>query len=469
MIDRTEPRTGGRASPVLFAALAVVAFAMSAVAEPPVPDAYAPGKVWQVHLTLSAEEYAAIEPRSRGFLFFGPAQKPLDPGREVHRNDFGVDLPWAVGEVTVGDQAFGNVGIRYKGNGTIGDAGRSVKKSFKIDLDRAGGSGRFAGSKTINLHCGVADPTKCRETLGYQLYRSAGVPAPRTVLAEVRITVPGKHDKELLGLYTIVEEVDKPFLRARFGDGGGLLLKPDQLRDFTFRGDDWARYKATHRPNREPTTDEAKRLIAFAHLVSKADDATFEKEVASYLDVDGYLRFLATTAFVANVDSFFNTGHNYYVYLHPKTGKLHFLPWDLDRAFANLGNPKQNLDLSLTRPYFGTHRLTERLLALPGVEATYLRLLKDLAAGPFAAERCLKELAALEEVLKEPRDRDAKAAADRKERVAMPFGAPPDLATFFKARAESVAAQLEGRSKGYVPRWIFGLGEPAGGSSIHAG
>ena len=76
-------------------------------------------------------------------------------------------------------------------------------------------------------------------------------------------------------------------------------------------------------------------MIAFARLVHKADDATFRKEIGSYLDVDDYLRFLAATAFVANADSFFVLGHNYYLYLHPKTGRLHFIPWDLDRAFAN--------------------------------------------------------------------------------------------------------------------------------------
>ena len=76
-------------------------------------------------------------------------------------------------------------------------------------------------------------------------------------------------------------------------------------------------------------------MIAFARLVHKADDATFRKEIGSYLDIDSYLRFLAATAFVANSDSFFVLGHNYYLYLHPKTNKLHFIPWDLDRAFAN--------------------------------------------------------------------------------------------------------------------------------------
>ena len=464
-------RAAGLFSPALLAAVVVFGAARpaSAADKPGPAAAFAAGKVWQVHITLSAEEYAAIEPRGgRGFPGFGaPPKAPgkaADPKREVHRNDFGVDLPWGVGAVTVGDQTFEKVGIRYKGNGTILDTSRSIKKSFKINLDRAGGSFRFAGSKKINLHCGVTDPTKCRETLGYEAYRAAGVPAPRTALAEVRLTVPGKYAKELLGLYTVVETVDKPFLRDRFKDDKGLLMKPERLREFTYQGDDWDRYKKAYAPRRDATAAEAKRIIAFVKLVDRGDDATFRKEIGAYLDVDGYLRFLATTAFIANTDSLFTIGHNYFMYLHPRTNKIHFVPWDLDRAFANFGNADQNMDLSLTHPYGGTHRLTERLLAMPGVGAEYQKLLKSLAAGPFAKARFLKELAALEKAAKEPRERDAKAAANRKEGAGGfgppggMFGRPPELAAFIKTRSESVAAQLDGKSKGFVPRGFGGPG-----------
>jgi hypothetical protein len=456
---------------VLIGLLAGAAAPAPAAAEkpaaPPAPAVFDPLKVWQVHVTVSAEEFAAMQPRAaRGFPGFGPAPKEpkADPKREVHRNNFGMDLPWAAGSVTIADESFERVALRYKGNGTIGDASRTVKKSFKIDLQKLGGKGRWGGSKTVNLHCGVADPSKLRESLGYEVYRAAGVPAPRTTLAEVRLTVPGKHDKELLGLYTVVEEVDKPFLRAHFGSDKGLLMKPEGLRDFEDKGDKWDAYKKQHAPKREATKEEAARLIAFARLVHKADDAAFGKEIASHLDVDGYLRFLAATAFLANTDSFFVLGHNYYLYLHPKTQRLHFLPWDLDRAFANfpiLGSNVRQMDLSLAHPYGGTHRLTERLLAIPEVAARYRKLLKELAGTAFQKERLLKGLAAAEAAAKGPLEREAEAAAARKERgpgsLAF-FGPPPALRRFVERRTASVAAQAAGTSKGYVPAAGFGPG-----------
>ncbi len=445
-----------------------------AAGKPSDEGVFGPGKVWKVHLTLPEKEYGAMQPRG-GWGFAPKPQAPATPGepaREVHRNTFGVNLPWATGSVTLDGEAFQNVGIRYKGNGTIADAARSIKKSFKIDLDRFGGKARFHGAKAINLHCGAADPSKCRETFGYGLYRAAGVPASRTALAEVRLTVPGKYDQELLGVYTMVEDVDKRFLHTHFGNDNGLLMKPEGLREFQHQGDDWEQYKKRYAPKRDATKAEAGRVIAFARLVHKADDAEFRKGIASYLDVDAYLRYLAATSFVANADSFFSLGHNYYLYLHPKTGRFHFFPWDLDRAFANLpflGSNTQQLDLSITRPYAGTHRLTERVLALPGVSAKYQELFRELAATCFAKERLLKEVEALEAATKDLAARDAKAAAARKESGGSAFGPPglfgkpAALKTFVVKRTESVAAQLSGKSKGHIPSGLFKIGDMVAG------
>ncbi|MBX9679247.1 MAG: CotH kinase family protein [Gemmataceae bacterium] len=422
-------------------------------------DAFKATEIWQVRIHLSAEEYEAMQPRNRGILGIGATPKPAadkKEGREIHRNNFGVDLPWATGSVTLGDRNFKKVGIRYKGNGTIGDAAKTAKKSFKIDLDYFGETETYRQRKTINLHCEVSDPSRLRETLGYGIYRAAGVPAPRTAFAEVRLNVPGKFDDHFLGLYTVVEHVDKRFLRDHFGSDKGLLMKPEGVRDFSYKGDDWNIYKGGYQPKREPTADEVKRILAFCKLVQQPDDGKFRKEIDSHLDIEGYLRFLAATSFIANADCFFVTSHNYFLYLHPKTGRLHFAPWDLDRSFVNfpiLGSNEQTMDLSFTRPYGGEHRLTERLLAIPEVIERYQALLRELSAEAFRKDRLEKQLDTLEKTIEELKGRDAQAIVERKEQPYAPppfFGIPPGLRLFLAKRSESLAAQLAGASIGHI-------------------
>src|SRR5262249_41566243 len=162
------------------------------------------------------------------------------------------------------------------------------------------------------------------EALAFAVFRAAGVTAPRTAYAEVTLTVPGSHTKEYLGLYVLVEDVDQVFIRDRFKTDKGLLMRPERMQGIAYLGDDWARYKGQFQPQSEPTKEEAGRVIAFARLINQADDATFAREIGSYLDIDAFLRFLAANALVANAESFFALGHNYYLFLHPTTGKFVF-------------------------------------------------------------------------------------------------------------------------------------------------
>lgn len=454
--------------------------------------------VRKLHLEISAKDFEVMEPTG-GIRFPGmpgapggfpggganrperPAEKPTD----VHKGGgFGFEFPWVHAVLTEDGKAYKNLGVRYKGNASYMMSTRGLKRNLKVEFDHYGEKGRFHGLEEINLNAGVMDPTKGREALAYSIFRAAGVPAPRTTFAEVTLTVPGKYDKELLGLYTVVEQVDKTFLKDRFKNAKGLLMKPDNVRSIDDLGEDWARYKDRYKAKREPSKEEAQRVIAFAKLVNKADDEQFRKEIGSYLDVDQFLRFTAANALVAHLDSFshFDFGHNYYLYLNPQSNKFVFIPWDLDLSLAGFpmgASPDQQLDLSVTQPYAGEHKLISRLLAIQDVNAKYQQILKDLTATCFSKEQLLKDVDAIEAATKDVIARETKAAAARKEgaggfgsRGGGRFGPSPDLRTFVEKRTASVAEQLAGTSKGYVlakPVNPFQGGMMGGGAGGPAG
>jgi len=445
-----------------------------AKAQKPGNEVFGPDKVWEFHLTLMATEYGAMQPALPAFPGFPgspmpPKSEPKPGDREMHRGAFGTDFPWAIAAFTADGQTIEKVGLRYKGNATYMMSSRSLKRSLKIDIDRHDESARFHGLKSLTLNCGVFDPSKCREALAYSIYRAAGVPAPRTAFAQVALTVPGKFDREHIGLYTLVEDVDKNFLKANFKNTTGLILKPERIPGLMYLGEDWARYKDTYRPRREATPAEVRRVIDFTKLVSAAPDETFNKGIASYIDIYEFLKFVATTAIIANLDNFAN-GHNYCLYLNPETNKFTFIPWDLDLALAGfpfLGATEQ-MDLSLTKPYFGQCRLIERILANKEYAERYQEVLKETARVCFDKDKVLAEVAALEKVVKPLIEKETKAVAARKENAfgppggPGPFGrSPPDLKTFVEKRFESIAAQLAGKSKGYSPG-LFGPGGPGG-------
>lgn len=439
-------------------------------------DVFGADKVWQFHLELSAKEYEAMQPAQRGFGFPPPAQpqpkvEPKPGDRETHRSAFNMDFPVAEASFTADGKTISKVGLRYKGNSTYLSTARGLKRSLKVDLDKYDDAARFHGLKSLTLNCGVLDPSKGREALAYSVYRAGGVPAPRTAFAEVTLTVPGKYDKELLGMYSLVESVDKNFLKLHYKTDAGLLMKPERIRGLDFLGEDWARYKDTYQPKRDATKEESARVIAFTKLVNQGTDADFNKDIAGYLDVDAFLRYMAVTAVVANLDSFFTLGHNYCLYLHPTTNKFHFIPWDVDLSMGNfmmMGSPDQQMDLNLNKPY-AQNRLADRLMANRECAEKYQQILKEVVPICFAKEKLFKEIESIEKVTKSLLEKESKAVTARKEGPGgfggpgMPNFAPaPDLRKFVEKRSDSIAAQMSGKSKGYTPTgFTFGGPPPA--------
>jgi putative membrane-bound dehydrogenase-like protein len=444
-----------------------------AKAESKTSDPFGPTKVWTIHLEIPAKEYEAMEPAIAGFPTPGapPQQRAREGARDSERNLFGTEFPWVEGAFTADGQTLKKIGVRYAGDITYFVSAQGLKRPLKVRFDKFGDQ-KFHGLTSLQLHAMPLDSSKLREALAYSVFRAAGVPAPRTAFAEVTLTVPGRHDKEYLGLYTVVEGIDGKFLADRVGTDKGLLMKPFGIRGIDFLGDDWEGYKGRYQPQRETTKEEAIRVIDFARLVNQASDAEFRKQIDSFLDVDAFLRFLAANALTANLESFLALGHNYHLYLDPRSSRFEFLPGDLEFSLANfllMGSADQVMNLSLTKPYPGENKLPDRLLAIREVNEKYQSLLKDLAVTVFTKDRLLREAEAIEKATKEVREKEARAVAARNE-PPPGFGGPggpgpqaPDVKTFAEKRVASISDQLAGKSKGFVPQPL-NFGPPPGGA-----
>jgi putative membrane-bound dehydrogenase-like protein len=440
--------------------------------EAPVKDVFGAATVWSVHLEISAKQYEAMLPPAPAGL---PGAPPAPPAsrekRDSERNLFGTEFRWAEGDFSAAGETLKKVGIRYAGDITYFASAQGLKRPLKIAFNKFGDQ-QFHGLSSFQLHAMPLDPAKAREVLALSVFRAAGVPTPRTAFAEVSLSVPGKYDREYLGLYTVVEDVDRRFLEDRFGTGKGLVMRPFQVRSVEYLGDNWERYRGQYRPQSEPTAEQTQRVIELARLVHQAGDDEFHKQIDSYLDVDEFLRFLAANALTANLESCFALGHNYHLYLHPETKKFVFIPGDLEFSLANfllMGTADQLMDLSITRPYPGNNKLVERLLATRGGSEKYQKIVSELSEKVFKKEQLLKDMEVIERLSKEPLAKERKAAAARKDAppgFGPPGGGapqPPDLKTFIEKRTASVAAQLAGSRKGYVPA---GFRPPAGGGTF---
>jgi spore coat protein CotH len=116
-----------------------------------------------------------------------------------------------------------DVAVRPKGNSSLMSAAGSgtARFSLKVDLNFFNSARNLDGVKKLNFNNGFSDPTFIREVLGYGLFEQVNIPTPRTSFVDLWI------NDTHLGLYTMVEQIDKTFLSDHFADNSGNLYKPE--------------------------------------------------------------------------------------------------------------------------------------------------------------------------------------------------------------------------------------------------
>ncbi len=448
-------------------------------------------KIITVELILTAEAWEKATPPQRlggGGLGrpFGPSPNAgpdnvqgANPRPDNARGGFGFQFEYVHGDVVVDGVAFKDAGVRFKGNSSYGASQRSMKHPLKFDFDQYIKDGSFRGMTTLNFSNNAMDPPQMREALAYEVFRQAGIPCARTAFVKMYLTIPGKYDKQYLGLYTMVEQVDKKFLQNHFGNNTGLLVKPERVGALQYLGENWDAYKERYEPKSGYKGKEAEaarqRLIEFTKLVNVADEKEFRSKIDAYLDVDSFMNFLAVNAVLANLDSFLSMGHNFYLYLNPATNKFVFLPWDLNMAFGGFGmagGGEAQTDLSLMHPHSGQNKLIERLLEMEKPREDYHAYVRKLIDGPFKADKLEKQISALEKLTAEAISAEPEDAKLTGPGGPMRFGnggppppgggrgmfGAPVLRDFIAKRIESVNSQLAGKRTGFVPQNRMGMG-----------
>lgn len=413
-----------------------------------------------MHLTISAAEWEKMQPSRGGFNRTPAAKAPPLSDERKPRGGFGYDFEYVRGDLEIDGRKLKEVAIRFKGNSTYMMTSSYLKRPFKIDLDRFVEGQNWQGLRKLTLNNNVMDPAATREPLAYAVYRASGVPAPRTTFLELKLTVPGKYDGVVVGVYSLIETVDKGFLKQHFSSGKGLLLKPENVPALAYLGENWATYEARYRPKTDSTPEMQRRLIDFARLVHQGSDEEFRRRIAEYLEIDRFLRYTAATVVLSSMDSFVGLGHNYYLYLDPKTRRFSVLPWDLDHSFGALGmlgSTRDLMDLSIRRPYPGQNRLVERLLAEEKHFAVYKGHIARLLKETFTEKWVRAQAATIARTITPAREREKQAIADRREgwntwKMLEVLNPPPTPVVFAAKRIASLESQLSGKSQGVVLR-----------------
>jgi hypothetical protein len=391
---------------VLLAAVLAPVAAPTAARQEPTPttvtsiraaEFFSATRVWRAHLSMSADAWQAMQPQQGagggfggggfgGGRFLGPPG-----GRNGVAARQGIEFDYVRATLQIDGWTFRDVAVRYKGNGSYLRATRagSDKISLKVDLNKYVKGQKLAGLTTLNFQNNITDSGWMNEVLAYRLYRDAGALAPRTAYAQVYLTVEGQREPRYLGLYSISENVDDNFFEERFGTRKGAIFKPSTPDLFTDWGPDWSAYEQSYDPKTDLTDAQRQRVIALGRLVSHATDEEFAARIGDYVDLDDFARYLAVLVWLANHDSLLQNGQNFYTYLHPETGRMHFIAWDQDFSF---GNSRNNGAWSIYSSWSRTNRFLSRMYSVEPFRAAYLARMAEFSERLFVPERFARQV-----------------------------------------------------------------------------
>lgn len=288
------------------------------------------------------------------------------------------------------------VGLRMKGNtsrtsfvdqdGLVNDF-VNLKVSFSTDNvnDLRVPNAQFFGMTKLDLKWNRnQDHSQIRHVYNYKMYREFLTLSPEATLGGVTLNqidvANDAYASSFMGLYTIIEPMDRRFFARRLGDGpeaDGNLYKllysqtgpADFSRENTVSSSGTTHLRQGNKigiennvTNYHPSYDkktnttfedytDMANLVGLVNETNQFNDESFRSRLETFIDIEQFIRLEAVAYFIGNPDDFRNNFNNMYVYFMPSTGKAVFIPHDLDRGLGQNGgwDPTEN-DFSFAGP-----------------------------------------------------------------------------------------------------------------------
>ena len=294
---------------------------------------------WLAILPQSSMLACVLFFNSGSLLFAGTAQSTNNPatwpGADLFAGDQvrGLRISIAPGELEkLRGQAREFVPVTVEENGTVydhvalhlkGSVGSfrplDDKPGFTLDFCLFHPGRKFHGLRRIHLNNSIEDPAYCNEQLGSEVFRNAGIPAPRATRALV--TLNERH----LGVYVLQEGFTEDFLSCYFGKIGGNLFEPGEGHDVNQR---------LKRTRIEAPAQSRKLLESLSGAALEKDLKRRWARLHDVLEVDRFIRFMALEVMLAHRDGYCLARNNFRLYQDIGSGRMVFLPHGMDQLFG---------------------------------------------------------------------------------------------------------------------------------------
>lgn len=224
-----------------------------------------------------------------------------------------------------------NVTVQVRGQ----TSSRSALKNYKIRIKA--GKGEYNGQRTLALNKHVSDPYRFLNKMCYDLL--ADIPqlmSARTQFVRLYVkdtTEGGSGEYVDYGLYTMVEQINKTYLKNHGLDERGKLYKVNMFEWQTYDeimavGDDYDEDAFEFHLEIKGSDDHSDLREVLTELENYSIPIT--EIIEEYFDAENLCYWMAFQILIGNWDS---GARNAYIYSPLNSKKWYLISWDMDASF----------------------------------------------------------------------------------------------------------------------------------------
>ena len=273
-------------------------------------------------------------------------------------------------KLTYGKRKY-NIDIVYRG----AHIRKFKKKSYHVMFHKPKG---FQGVKEVHLNSEFNDPSLIRNKLSLDFFHDIGVLSPKSHHVFIKI------NGQIQGVYLQLESVDENFLKNRNLPSGSIYYAIDDDANFSLISERNQGAKTNLSVGYElkcENENSEEYMSEFVYQLNTLPRNRYEKEIAKFIDVDKYLRWLAGVILTQNFDGFV---HNYALYHNDETNLFEVIPWDYDATWGRdvEGRPLNHEYIRIQ----GYNTLSARILDTLAFRKQYRTILEEVLEEKFTVD-----------------------------------------------------------------------------------
>ncbi len=228
-------------------------------------------------------------------------------------------------QVTFDGTVYRDVGVRFRDQTPTPATSEGYKRALDLTLNHAVPGQTLGGQSHLRLLDAGTDPTLLRTALYHQVARQYG-PAPKANF--VRVVINGEN----WGIYVSVQPFDENFIKENFNTDIGSRWTVSPGGNLAYLGDKADAYRNSYRLDSPEDPAAWAALAELCKILNGTPSGELEAALASRLDIDSTLKFLALENTLINQDGYGSGTGEYGLYL-ASDGRFHLIPQDAEASF----------------------------------------------------------------------------------------------------------------------------------------